>query len=144
MKSLKNTAKFILPFAVYSVAGIISSFLFSSEANPTAVFVISVILCICGSFLCGFLAFGKEGKLGMIIMAVLAVLAVPLWLLAMFLESGILSFVLQYSAYFFVFLIKGSEIFHSNIDSVLAFSFSVIFPALFIYLGYKFRRRKSK
>ncbi len=81
----------------------------------------------------------------MFLALVLAELSIPLWILAMFLESGVLSVIMSYSSYFFIFLVTSGEIIASNVfSSILTFTLSILLPALFIFLGYRLRMKHGK
>ena len=144
-KSIKTVAEFLLPVVVQSAAGIIPSVLYTAQMNDIAVFVLTAVICVAGSFLCGFSVLGKAGKKGMFLALVLAELSIPLWILAMFLESGVLSVIMSYSSYFFIFLVTSGEIIASNVfSSILTFTLSILLPALFIFLGYRLRMKHGK
>lgn len=145
MNKIRKTVRLLLPVAVYIIVGTIPSLLYSSGLHKAAVFALSFILCMGGSFLCGFLAFGQEGKTGVIAAVVIAELSIPFWILAMFTESSVLAYIMRYSSYFFIFLLTSSEIISSEIISaIITFSLSLALPVGFIVFGYKIRVKHSR
>ncbi|MCI9111064.1 MAG: hypothetical protein HFJ99_00655 [Eubacterium sp.] len=135
LKSLIPALNFLLPIVIY-IAASLMAFVFWNHNhyyNPGLVWITNILLCIVGSFLCGFFTFGKSGKIGMIVMNVLAVAAVPLWIFAESIGLKPLPYILTtISGYYF------NLTYCDNLPEylpIVSLILSVILPIIFILLG---------
>lgn len=154
---MKKIIHFILPIISFSAASIICFVLMNYCVGDTitesAMYGISIVLCIIGSFLCGFLAFGDSGLMGMILTAFLVVSSVLLWIIVLLAESSVLSYLLSGFSYFFVFICVDINtplsaffdiILPFDITIIRLFFLSIVVPIVFIIIGFKLRLKCSK
>lgn len=154
---MKSVIKFFLPIISFSVPSIISFVLLDCESEVitrSAIYGIAVVMCILGSFLCGFLTLGDSGFMGMFTTASLVVFSLPVCLIALFEESGVLGYLLSGVSYFFVFIccidvqtplsIICEFILPFDITIIRLLFLSVVVPIVFIIIGVKLRLKLNK